>query len=82
MFGNEKHKFSSAIYFTGANMNMDRVLNITLNGEGHMYAMAERRKQFVDHLHEYEHEIKMTKVDQTKIIEWTKTRMALPSIIQ
>src|SRR5687768_8084434 len=81
-FGNENDKFSSAIYFTGANMNMERVLNITLNGEGHMYAMAERRKQFVDHLHEHEREIKMTKVDQTKILEWTKTRMALPSIIQ
>ena len=63
-------------------MNMERVLNITLNGKGHMYAMAERREHFVNHLNEHEHEIKMTKADQLKILEWTKTRMALPSIIQ
>src|SRR5687768_8319464 len=83
-FGNENDKFSSAIYFTGANMNMERVLNITMNGKGHMYAMAERRNLFVTHLHEHEHEheIKMTKADLIKILEWTKTRMALPTIIQ
>ena len=63
-------------------MNMGKVQNITLNGKGQRYAMVERRKQSVTHLHEHEHEIKMTKADQIKILEWTKTRMGLPSVIQ
>src|SRR6476620_2498635 len=45
-FGNKVDKFSSAISFTGTNMNMGRVLDLTLNEKGHMYAMAERRKQY------------------------------------
>jgi hypothetical protein len=81
-FGNPLDKFSSAIYFTGTNMNMGRVLNITLNGEGHMYAMAEKRKKYVDYLHEHKHDSQMSKGDQINILEWVKTRIALSSTIQ
>ena len=56
-------KFSSAIYFTGTNMNTDRVLNITLNGKGQMYAMAQRREQYVNYLQQHEHDSKMSASD-------------------
>ena len=81
-FGNPLDKFSSAIYFTGTNMNMERVLNITLNEKGHMYAMAEKRKQYVSYLHEHEHDSQMNKADQMKILEWAKTKMAPSPTIQ
>jgi hypothetical protein len=74
-FGNPDDKFSSAIYFTGSNMNTSRVLNITQNEKGHMYAMAERRKQYVIYLHQHEHDSQMNPNDQIKIFEWAKTRM-------
>src|SRR5687768_9320487 len=66
-FGNPLDKFSSAIYFTGANMNMGRVLDITLNEKGHMYAMAEKREQYVSFLHEHKHKSQMNKADQMNI---------------
>ena len=80
-FGNSQDKFSSAIYFIGTNMNMERVLNITLSEKGQMYAMAERRKQYVSYLLQHKHDSKMKKVDQTCILEWSKTRMALSTKI-
>src|SRR6476620_3397529 len=46
-FGNPLDKFSSAIYFTGTNMDTQRVLNITSNEKGNMYAMAQNREQYV-----------------------------------
>ena len=74
-FGNPLDKFSSAIYFTGTNMNTERVLNITWNEKGHMYAMAQKRKQYINYLNQHEHDSKMEKNDQIKILEWTKTKM-------
>ena len=62
-FGNPLDKFSSAIYFTGTNMNVQRVLDITLSGEGHMYAMAESRKRYVSYLHKHKHDSEMSKAD-------------------
>ena len=76
-FGNPLDKFSSAIYFTGTNMNKERVLNIALNEKGHMYAMAEKREQYVSYLHKHEHDSQMNKVDQMKILEWTKSWIEL-----
>ena len=55
-FGNPLDKFSSAIYFTGTNMNIARVLDITLNKKGQMNAMAEKRKQYVSYLHNDKHD--------------------------
>ena len=80
-FGNSEDKFSSAIYFTGTNMNMDRVLNITLNEKGHMYAMAEKRKEYVSHLHKHKHKSQMIEDDQMKILDWAKRKIALSSTI-
>ena len=62
-------------------MNIERVLDITLNEKGYMYAMAERRKQYVIFLHQHKHESQMGKADQTKILEWTKTTIAFLSKI-
>jgi len=62
-------------------MNMERVLNITLNGEGHMYAMAEKREQYVSHLYQHEHESNMSKTNQTSILEWAKRKIALSPTI-
>ena len=63
-------------------MNIGRVLNITSNEKGNMYAMAEKRKQYVSYLHEHKHDSQMNKIDQMKILEWTKTRMAPSSTIK
>ena len=79
-FGDPLDKFSSAIYFTGKNMNTARVLDITTNGNGHMYAMAEKRKQYVTYLLQHEHDSLMNKFDQMKILNWTKTMMASSTI--
>ena len=51
-------------------MNTARVLNITKNEKGQMYAMAARRKQYVTYLHQHEHDSKMSKNDEIKILEW------------
>ena len=81
-FGNDQDKFSSAIYFTGPNMNMHRVLDITMNENGHMYVMAEKRKEYVSHLHRHNHDLEMTKIDQMIILEWTKTKMAQLPLVE
>ena len=62
-FGNPLDKFSSAIYFTGTNMNTERVLNITRNEKGHMYAMAQKRKQYINYLNHHEHDSQMSTND-------------------
>ena len=74
-FGNPDNKFSSAIYFTGTNMNTKRVLNIIKNEKGQLYAMANRRQQYVDYLHDHKHDSQMSSNDQIKILEWIKTKM-------
>ena len=74
-FGNADDKFSSAIYFTGTNMNTERVLDITLNEKRQMYSMAQKRQQYVTYLQEHEHDAKMSISNQTKILEWSKKRM-------
>src|SRR5688500_19562494 len=45
-FGDPLDKFSSAIYFTGINMNKARVLNIIMSEKNQMYAMAKRRQLY------------------------------------
>ena len=74
-FGNPLDKFSSAIYFTGTNMNTERVLNITLNEKGQMYTMAQRRELYVNYLQQHQHDIEMNTSKQIEILEWTKTKM-------
>ena len=56
-------------------MNTDRVLNITLNEKGHMYAMAARRKLYVEYLQKHEHDSQMSTDDEMNVLEWTKTKM-------
>ena len=73
-FGNPLDKFSSAIYFTGTNMNTKRVLNITMNEKGQLYAMAQRRKQYVTYLQEHERDSQMSPNDQIRLLEWIKKR--------
>ena len=74
-FGNPLDKFSSAIYFTGTNMNTKRVLNITMNGKGQLYAMAQRRKQYFTYLQQHEHDSQISTNDQIKLLEWIKRKM-------
>ena len=74
--GNPHDKFSSAIYFTGPNMNIHRVMNITKNNKGYMYAMAEKREQYVSHLHKHKHKSQMIEDDQMKIFDWAKSKIA------
>ena len=78
--GSPDDKMSSAIYFTGTNMNTERVLNITQNEKGQLYAMAKRRQLYVKYLQEHEHNANMNTNDQHEILEWTKTRMTLSNI--
>ena len=73
--GNPHDKFLSAIYFTGTNMKTGRVLNITQNEKGNMFIMAQRRQIHVAHLQQHKHDGQMNTNIQTKILEWTKTKM-------
>lgn len=75
-FGNPHDKFSSAIYFTGPNMTTDRVINITQNKKGFMYAMAAKRKLYVEYLHQHEHNSNLNTNDKTEILKWTRAKMA------
>lgn len=56
-------------------MNPGRVLDITWNEKGYMYAMAEKRKGYVSHLQRHEHGSKMNKKDQINMLKWAKTKM-------
>ena len=75
-FGNPLDKLSFAIYFTGPIMTKERVMHVTLNEKGHMYAMAEKRQQYVSYLREHEHALQLNKDDQRKILEWVKMWMS------
>ena len=74
-FGDPHDKFSSAIYFTGSNMNTERVLNINRNGKGYMYTMAERRERYVSFLLQHKHDSRMSIKKQNKIFDWFKRKM-------
>ena len=74
-FGNPHDKFSSAIYFTGTNMNKDRIQNITLNEKGQMYAMAAKRKLYAAYLQQHNHNSKMSLCKQKEVLEWVKTKI-------
>ena len=74
-FGDPGDKLLLTFHFAGCNMNTDRVLNITLNEKGQMYAMAQRRKLYVEYLQLHEHDSKMSARDQDEILKWTKTRI-------
>ena len=55
-------------------MNTKRVLNITMKEKGQLYAMAQRRKQYVNYLQQHEHDSQMSTNDQIKLLEWIKKR--------
>jgi hypothetical protein len=76
-FGNPDDKLSSAIYFTGSNMNTARVLSITKNEKGDTYAMAKRRQLFVQYLQEHKHSLNMTQDEEIKLIQWYNNKIAL-----
>ena len=73
-FGNSDDRFSSAIYFTGTSMNTERVIKISLNEKGCMYAMAERRQQYVDYLQKHKHDLQMSK-DKKEYFGMDKNKM-------
>jgi hypothetical protein len=56
-------------------MNTERVLNITQNEKGHMYAMAEKREKYVSYLQKHEHSSKMSMNEQNKILDWVERQM-------
>ena len=56
-------------------MNTARVLNITYNEKGKMYAMAERRKFYVAYLQNHKHNSHTGRKEQEKILDWTKRMM-------
>ena len=58
-------------------MNTARVLKITKNEKGHMYAMAERRQHFVTYLLWHKHDSKMSAKDKIRILKWAKRKMTL-----
>ena len=41
-----------------------------------MYAMAEKRKEYVSHLHKHEHKSQMIEDDQMNILDWAKRKIA------
>ena len=60
-------------------MNTARVLNITQNDKGQMYAMAAKRKVYITYLDQHEHNSQMGIDDEIEILEWAKATMISPN---
>ena len=58
-------------------MNTGRVLNITKNEKGRMYALAEKRERYVSYLKSHEHDSKMSLGEQKNILDWMERKMMI-----
>ena len=68
--GTEEDKFSSAIYFTGENMNKSRIRNITTKENGEPYMKVVRRQKWVNFLNSNIHEGIADQSKQQGIFRW------------
>ena len=58
-------------------MNTARVLSITKNEKGDIYAMAKQRQLYVKYLQEHKQSLNMTQDEQMHLIQWYNNKVAL-----
>jgi hypothetical protein len=74
--GVESDNLSSALYFTGKNMNPERIRNITKGYKGYKYTKILKREQWVRYLERNTHQKPTSKQEQEKLFAWiVKTRI-------
>jgi hypothetical protein len=76
--GVESDNLSSAFYFTGKNINPERIRNITKGYNGYKYTKILKREQWVRYLERNRHQKPTSKQDQEKLFAWivNSTRIA------
>ena len=71
--GEEQDLMSSSVYFTGKNMNNDRITNLAINAKGRTYKKVERRQEWVDYLNKHNHDSNMSDKEKEDIFQWAST---------
>jgi hypothetical protein len=70
--GTELDNLSSALFFTGKNMNPERIRNITKGRNGYKYTKILKREQWVRYLEKNTHQHTTTKKEQEQLFTWIK----------
>jgi hypothetical protein len=68
--GNQSDNLSPALFFTGKNMNPERITNITTGCNGKKYTKILKREQWVRYLESYTHQHTTTKEEQDELFDW------------
>ena len=68
--GDQSNNLSSALFFTGKNMNPDRIRNITKGCNGHKYTKILKRERWVGYLERNTRQLSTTKKKQDNLFEW------------
>ena len=71
--GKSDDKFSSAIYFTGANMNENRIQNITMSSKQTEYEKVKLRKKWTQYLEKNIEKDRLTDEEMNNILQWAMT---------
>jgi hypothetical protein len=71
--GDQSNNLSSALFFTGKNMNPERIRNITKGSTGHKYTKILKRERWVKYLERNTHQISTTKKEQDELFTWIHT---------
>jgi hypothetical protein len=81
MLGVESDNLSSALYFTGKNMNPERIRNITKGYNGYKYTKILKSEQWVRYLERNTHQKPASKQEQEKLFAWiVNTRITLDEL--
>ena len=80
--GNDNDKFSSAIYFSGPNMNEHRVQHITMSAKNQEYEKVKLRRLWTEHLNKNEFKNTMNEIDMEQMLLWGSTARFLDEEIQ
>ena len=67
--GTKENKFSSSLYFTGNNMNRERISNMTTNKQGQTYKKVQRRKEWVQYLNSNNHQSNLSPSQKEEIFK-------------
>jgi hypothetical protein len=68
--GEQPDNLSSALFFTGKNMNPERIRNITKGCNAYKYTKILKREKWVRYLERNTHQHSTTKDEQDKLFNW------------
>jgi hypothetical protein len=71
--GDQSDNLSSALFFTGKNMNPDRIRSITTGSNGHKYTKILKRERWVNYLEKNTRQLSTTKGEQDALFTWIDT---------